>query len=41
MTMHQEWTDKLSDYLDDELSAGDRNAVEAHLRACAPCAAVL
>ena len=41
MTMHQEWTDTLSDYLDDELSAGDRDAVEAHLLACAPCAAVL
>src|SRR5882672_1608728 len=41
MTMHQEWTDKLSDYLDDELSAGDRDAVTAHLRTCAPCAAVL
>jgi hypothetical protein len=41
MTMHQEWTDKLSDYLDDELSAVDRGAVEAHLRSCAPCAAVL
>lgn len=41
MTMHQEWTDKLSDYLDDELSAVDRDAVEAHLRSCAPCAAVL
>jgi hypothetical protein len=41
MTMHQEWTDKLSDYLDDELSAVDRDAVEAHLRSCAPCAAIL
>ena len=39
--MHQEWTDKLSDYLDDELSAVDRDAVEAHLRSCAPCAAIL
>ncbi len=41
MTMHQEWTDKLSDFLDDELSAVDRDAVEAHLRSCAPCAALL
>jgi negative regulator of sigma E activity len=41
MTMHEEWTDKLSDYLDDELSAGDRDAVEAHLETCAHCAAVL
>jgi anti-sigma factor RsiW len=41
MTMHEEWTDKLSDYLDDGLSAGDREAVEAHLETCAHCAAVL
>ena len=39
--MHQEWTDQLSDYLDGELSADERDAVEAHLRTCAPCAAVL
>ena len=39
--MHQEWTDRLSDYLDGELSAEEQQAVEAHLRACAPCAAVL
>src|SRR5256885_2313633 len=41
MTMHEEWTDKLSDYLDGELSAEDRGAVEAHLRTCAACSAVL
>jgi len=39
--VHQEWTDQLSDYLDGELSADERDAVEAHLRTCAPCAAVL
>jgi anti-sigma factor RsiW len=39
--VHQEWTDRLSDYLDGELSAEEQQAVEAHLRACAPCAAVL
>jgi len=39
--VHQEWTDQLSDYLDGELPAEEREAVEAHLRACAPCAAVL
>ena len=39
--MHQEWTDQLSDYLDGELTAGERDAVEAHLSDCAPCAAVL
>jgi len=38
---HGEWTDKLSDYLDDELPAGERAAVEAHLAGCAECARVL
>ena len=41
MTVHETWTDQLSDYLDGELSADERGAVEAHLRSCAPCAAVL
>jgi hypothetical protein len=41
MTMHQEWTDQLSDYLDDELQEGERAALEAHLRECAACTAVL
>ena len=38
--MHEEWTDQLSDYLDDELTADDRAAVAAHLASCAHCAAV-
>ncbi len=41
MTMHEEWTDKLSDYLDGELEAADQAAVEAHLRECAECIEVL
>jgi anti-sigma factor RsiW len=41
LIVHQEWTDQLSDYLEGELPAEQRDAVEAHLRACAPCAAVL
>jgi hypothetical protein len=41
MIVHQEWTDRLSDYLDDELPADERQAVEAHLRDCGSCAAVL
>jgi anti-sigma factor RsiW len=41
MTMHEEWTDRLSDYLDNELEDGERAAVDAHLRACADCTAVL
>ena len=39
--MHEEWTDKLSEYLDDELSPGERAAVDMHLRGCAECAEVL
>src|SRR5881628_484133 len=41
MAMHEEWTDKLSEYLDNELSPREREAVESHLRGCAECAAVL
>jgi anti-sigma factor RsiW len=41
MIVHEEWTDQLSDYLDGELSADQRSAVDAHLRDCASCAAVL
>lgn len=39
--MHEEWTDQLSDYLDGELPADERGAVEAHLGSCALCVAVL
>ena len=39
--MHEEWTDKLSDYLDGELSEAESRAVESHLRECAHCAGVL
>jgi anti-sigma factor RsiW len=41
MIVHEEWTDQLSDYLDGELSAHERELVEAHLRSCASCSAVL
>lgn len=41
MTLHEEWTDKLSDLLDDELTPEERYAVESHLQGCADCAAVL
>ncbi len=39
--MHDAWTDKLSDYLDDELSADERRALDAHLSTCAECARAL
>jgi anti-sigma factor RsiW len=39
--MSDEWTDRLSEYLDDELPADERTALEAHLRHCARCGAVL
>jgi hypothetical protein len=36
-----EWTGRLSEYLDDELSAGDRLALEEHLRGCPGCRATV
>jgi anti-sigma factor RsiW len=39
--MSDQWTDRLSDYLDDELPPDERAAVEAHLRQCLACGAVL
>jgi anti-sigma factor RsiW len=39
--MHTEWTDRLSDFLDDELAADERREVEAHLAGCGECRAVL
>ena len=45
MTTHDHrddrWTDRLSEYLDGELEAGERAELEAHLAGCAWCAAVL
>jgi hypothetical protein len=39
--MTDQWTDRLSEYLDDELLPEERAAVEAHLRHCVACGAVL
>ena len=41
MTMHEQWTDRLSELLDDELSPAERAEVEAHLAGCESCAQVL
>ena len=41
MTMQDVWTDRLSEYLDDELTADERRDLEAHLAGCAGCAATL
>ncbi len=38
---YDRWTDRLSDYLDGELSAGERSALETHLASCRACAVAL
>ena len=39
--MNDQWTDRLSEYLDGELDDVERAALEAHLATCADCTAVL
>jgi anti-sigma factor RsiW len=39
--MSDQWTDRLSEYLDDELPPDERAALETHLRQCTACGAVL
>ena len=39
--MTDQWTDRLSDYLDDELGAHERAALERHLASCEACSVVL
>ncbi len=39
--MHEEWTEKLSAYLDGDLPDDERYAVESHLSGCTHCAGVL
>ena len=35
------WTDRLSEYVDGELTAGERAALEAHLASCGACTAIV
>ena len=35
--MQDAWNDRLSEYLDDELGAAERSALDEHLRSCARC----
>ncbi len=39
--MEDRWLDRLSEYLDDELTAAERAELEVHLGTCADCRAVL
>ena len=39
--MSDQWTDRLSEYLDDELAPVERAELETHLRQCVACGAVL
>jgi anti-sigma factor RsiW len=39
--MSDRWMDQLSEYLDGELPGPDRAALEAHLRTCSDCSALL
>lgn len=39
--MNDQWTDRLSEYLDGELADAERVALEAHLATCADCTTVL
>jgi hypothetical protein len=41
MTMHDQITDRLSEYVDDELSAAERADVDAHLASCQECRAIV
>ena len=41
MTAQDQWTNKLSGYIDDELSPHERAGLDAHLASCAACTAAL
>jgi len=39
--MNDQWTDRLSEYLDGELAPAEQTALEAHLASCDPCRTTL
>jgi anti-sigma factor RsiW len=39
--MKDQWTERLSDYLDEEMATPEREALEAHLAACVECSTTL
>jgi anti-sigma factor RsiW len=39
--MNDQWTERLSEYLDDELPEAERAALEAHLQSCRSCSGTL
>jgi len=39
--MADNWTERLSDYVDDELTPGERAALDAHLASCRECAGTI
>lgn len=39
--MSEHWTDRLSDYIDGDVTGEERRAIEAHLAACDECAGAL
>ncbi len=39
--MSDRWMERLSDYIDDELSGAEQAALEAHLKTCSDCSGVL
>ena len=39
--MTDKWNDRLSEYIDDELTPDERAQLEAHVASCAECAVTL
>jgi len=40
-TTHDRWSDRLSDYVDGEMDAAEREALERHLASCDACVAIV